>query len=219
VSVEANNAPAPIMRRHPFKEGMLLAIAESGTCSGVTSVVHTVPCQMSSSFAVLQSRLANPLLSERAPVTSLSPATILVVDDDAAIREIIVETLSDEGYTILQASDGARALDILRRSAEPLVVLLDLMMPGMSGKDVLQAVAADRRLATTHAYVLITAAEHNLPLPLVHLLTVLEVPILPKPFDLRALLYRVEHALRRMAPREVTRAEYDEYEYEYELSS
>ena len=146
---------------------------------------------------------------------STSPATVLVVDDDAAIRELIVETLGDEGYTVLQAPDGARALDILRRSAEPLVVLLDLMMPRMSGKDVLQAVAADRRLASTHAYVLITAAEHSLPLPFVHLLTVLEVPILPKPFDLRVLLYRVEHALRRLAPHETsTLAGYDEYEYE-----
>lgn len=153
-------------------------------------------------------------------MTSSSPASILVVDDDAAIREIIAETLGDEGYTVLQASDGAQALDILRRSAEPLVVLLDLMMPGMSGKDVLRAVAADRRLATTHAYVLITAAEHGLPLPFVHLLTVLKVPILPKPFDLRVLLYRVEHALRRLAAREANRTEYDEYDmYEYELSS
>jgi two-component system phosphate regulon response regulator PhoB len=148
-------------------------------------------------------------------VTSLSPATILIVDDDAAIRELIAETLSDAGYSVVQAPDGARALDILRASAEPLVVLLDLMMPRMSGKDVLQAVAADRRLATTHAYVLITAAEHSLPLPFVHLLTVLEVPILPKPFNLRALLYRVEHALRRLAPREVGGfIEYDEYEYD-----
>jgi DNA-binding response OmpR family regulator len=147
-------------------------------------------------------------------VTSLNPATILIVDDDAAIRELIAETLNDEGYSVVQASDGARALDILRDSTEPLVVLLDLMMPRMSGKDVLQAVAADRRLATTHAYVLITAAEHSLPLPFVHLLTVLKVPILPKPFDLRVLLYRVEHALRRLAPREVSLAGYDEYEYE-----
>ncbi len=147
-------------------------------------------------------------------MTNLSPATILIVDDDAAIRELIAETLSDEGYNIVQAPDGARALDILRASAEPLVVLLDLMVPGMSGKDVLQAVAAGRHLATTHAYVLITAAEHSLPLPFVHLLTVLKVPILPKPFDLRVLLYRVEHALRRLAPREVSLAGCDEYEYE-----
>lgn len=147
-------------------------------------------------------------------MTSHSTTTILVVDDDAAIRELIVETLSDEGYSIIQAPDGAKALDILRASAEPLVVLLDLMMPRMSGKDVLQAVAADHRLATTHAYVLITAAEHSLPLPFVHLLTWLKVPILPKPFDLRVLLYCVERALWRLAPREVSLAGCDEYEYE-----
>jgi len=151
-------------------------------------------------------------------VTNLSPATILIVDDDAAIRELIAETLNDEGYSVMQAPDGARALDILRRSAEPLVVLLDLMMPRMSGKDVLQAVAADRYLATTHAYVLITAAEHSLPLPFVQLLTVLKVPILPKPFDLRVLIYRVEHALRRLAPREINLPEHDEYDV-YELTS
>src|SRR5690242_8221951 len=58
---------------------------------------------------------------------------VLVVEDDADIREAIAMTLEDEGYGVLTAADGQQALDRLKTAARPIVILLDLMMPGMDG--------------------------------------------------------------------------------------
>jgi CheY-like chemotaxis protein len=59
--------------------------------------------------------------------------TILVVDDDADIREVLTEVLAEQGYRALTASNGAEALSILRNGSVPCMVLLDLMMPVMDG--------------------------------------------------------------------------------------
>jgi CheY-like chemotaxis protein len=58
--------------------------------------------------------------------------TVLVVDDERDIREAVSEVLKDEGYEVVDARDGAEALDQLR-AHHPAVILLDLMMPGMNG--------------------------------------------------------------------------------------
>jgi CheY-like chemotaxis protein len=81
---------------------------------------------------------------------------VLIVDDDAAIRETLARLAEDAGYDVLTAQDGITALKVLQTSARPLVVLLDVMMPGMSGVDVLNRVAADNRLACHHAFILMT---------------------------------------------------------------
>jgi signal transduction histidine kinase/DNA-binding response OmpR family regulator len=72
-------------------------------------------------------------LPQRAPVM---PASILVVDDDADTRMAIAQLLEDAGYHALMASDGLEALEILRREPRlrPWLVLLDVMMPNMDGK-------------------------------------------------------------------------------------
>ncbi len=57
---------------------------------------------------------------------------MLVVDDERDIREAVSEVLKDEGYEVIDARDGAEALDQLR-ARHPDLVLLDLMMPGMNG--------------------------------------------------------------------------------------
>jgi CheY-like chemotaxis protein len=62
---------------------------------------------------------------------------ILVVDDDASIREALAESLGDEGYRVVTATNGVEALTLLRPPGElrPCVILLDLMMPVMSGQE------------------------------------------------------------------------------------
>ena len=60
-------------------------------------------------------------------------ARILVVDDEAFMRQYLEEVLEDEGHEVLSASDGREALRLLRDGAAPDVILLDLMMPGMNG--------------------------------------------------------------------------------------
>src|SRR5580704_15453870 len=76
-----------------------------------------------------------------------SRANVLVVDDDEAIREVIAEVLRDEGYAVVCAGNGAQALDELGRDDQPDLVLLDLMMPVMSGWEVLEHLQAHDDLA------------------------------------------------------------------------
>lgn len=60
--------------------------------------------------------------------------SVLVVDDDPFIREVIAEILQDEGYTVTQTANGEEALSYLQQQTEPpCVILLDLMMPKMNG--------------------------------------------------------------------------------------
>ena len=61
--------------------------------------------------------------------------TILVVEDDDALRQMIRIVLADEGHRAVLAADGAAALDYLA-TARPCLVLLDLMMPGLTGQEV-----------------------------------------------------------------------------------
>ncbi|WP_052812718.1 PAS domain S-box protein [Desulfonatronum thioautotrophicum] len=67
--------------------------------------------------------------------------TILVVDDDPAIRELSREILEDMGYTVLSAADGEKALDIYREQGQGIdLVLMDLNMPGMGGRKCIQEI-------------------------------------------------------------------------------
>jgi DNA-binding response OmpR family regulator len=61
---------------------------------------------------------------------------VLVADDDPVVRSIVVMNLEEEGYQVLEAADGDEALSLARRAVPDLVVL-DVMMPGLDGLDVL----------------------------------------------------------------------------------
>jgi CheY-like chemotaxis protein len=74
-------------------------------------------------------------------------ATILVVDDLPANRDLMTRRLERSGFRVVSASGGPEALDVLRRAPVDLV-LLDIMMPGMTGFDVLKAVRVSRSAAS-----------------------------------------------------------------------
>jgi two-component system response regulator MprA len=73
--------------------------------------------------------------------------TVLVVDDEPAIRHLLAEVLEDEGHTVITAEDGRDALDQLRDGVTPCAILLDLVMPRMTGWDLVGALRQDPRLA------------------------------------------------------------------------
>jgi CheY-like chemotaxis protein len=73
--------------------------------------------------------------------------TVLVVDDDVPIREMLVFALEMEGYRVIEACDGLQALALVAEERVDLVTL-DIMMPGMDGWQVADKLRADRR--TSH---------------------------------------------------------------------
>ncbi|HLG00242.1 MAG TPA: response regulator [Acidimicrobiia bacterium] len=72
--------------------------------------------------------------------------TILVADDDPVILGLLEVNFEMEGYTVVTAEDGAVALDKARRS-RPDIIVLDVMMPKMTGHEVAAALKADPKLA------------------------------------------------------------------------
>jgi CheY-like chemotaxis protein len=75
---------------------------------------------------------------------------VLVVDDDAGLRELLRRTLEREGYRVVEAANGRQALDRVRDS-EPGLILLDLMMPAMDGFEFVEELRRLERQAHTDA--------------------------------------------------------------------
>ncbi|HVY45744.1 MAG TPA: response regulator [Minicystis sp.] len=84
-----------------------------------------------------------------------APATVLVVDDDADLRESVAAALSDAGYDVREAESGQRAIESVARAA-PSVILLDLMMPDGNGWEVLERLRA--RVPGAHIPVIVMSA-------------------------------------------------------------
>ncbi len=112
----------------------------------------------------------------------MAAARILLVEDDSGIRDSVAEVLELEGYQVAAVANGSDALEWLAREVPPDVLLVDLVMPVMSGGELLARVRADPRLAGVPA-VLMTAAipTAQSPIPAAD-------ATLPKPFELDALL-------------------------------
>ncbi|MCU1283340.1 MAG: response regulator [bacterium] len=68
--------------------------------------------------------------------------TVVVVDDDDAVREAIADLLSLDGYAVLTACDGNQALRVLERAPRPCVALIDLIMPRVDGWELVRAIGA-----------------------------------------------------------------------------
>jgi DNA-binding response OmpR family regulator len=116
---------------------------------------------------------------------------ILVVDDEPMVRETLGQVLTEEGYIVDVAVDGEDALDRVH-AARPDAILLDLMMPGMNGRQFLQALRNDA--AYEQVPVLIMTAVHGLE---VNLASIGASEVVEKPFDVDDLLNKVALAVYR----------------------
>lgn len=116
--------------------------------------------------------------------------TILVVDDEANIRNLVKAYLEAEGYTVHLAEDGPGGLAAFRRY-HPDLVVLDIMLPGMDGLAVLQNIRRE-----SEAYVLLLTARSEEADRIVGL-TVGADDYLTKPFSPRELVARIKVILRR----------------------
>ena len=122
---------------------------------------------------------------------------LLLIDDDARLYELLSEYLSDHGFTITHAADGSQGILTLGREAFD-AVLLDVMMPGIDGFEVLRRIRQEHELP-----VLMLTARGDETDRIVGLEMGAD-DYLPKPFNPRELLARVRAVLRRASSVEVS---------------
>lgn len=123
---------------------------------------------------------------------------VLIVDDEPEMLTVLRSLLEDEGYDVLSTNSGAEALAMLRAETDPCVVLVDLVMPGMDGAQVLQTVADDPALAHRHAYALLTAGLQPAGEEFDSVLAQLDAPVVLKPYDLDLLYETVDLLVTRL---------------------
>jgi DNA-binding response OmpR family regulator len=122
-------------------------------------------------------------------------ARVLVADDDRDIRDLVAFKLGQAGYEVETAEDGVQALARVR-SAPPSLVVLDVMMPGLSGMDVARQLRADAQTATV-PIIMLTAKAQEADVESGFAVGVDDYVI--KPFSPRELLSRVRALLARTA--------------------
>jgi CheY-like chemotaxis protein len=135
-------------------------------------------------------------VTETMPLPSLIPQhsagtqTIMLAEDDGAVRRLARDVLTNQGYTVLDARDGEEALQLARQYSGPIHLLIaDVVMPGLSGRELSARVSVDRpdiRVLYTSGYT------ENL---MMRAGFVEGLPLLPKPFLPADLLRRVGEIL------------------------
>lgn len=122
---------------------------------------------------------------------------VLVADANAAIRRHLANQLGEAGFgTVLEASDGAKALQQLRAGAPVQLLLTELELPGMDGLSLLQALRADAGLSSLPVLLMSSGLDKALAEQVIRLGV---ADLLIKPFTSKRLLERVERALLRQA--------------------
>ncbi len=122
---------------------------------------------------------------------------VLVVDDEPDLVDLVSMNLTTAGYDVIHATDGLEGLHAAR-AEQPDLVILDVMMPEMSGVEVARRLRADPRTASTPVLMLTARASEG---DQVSGLAAGADDYITKPFSMRVLLARVEAALRRAPQR------------------
>ncbi len=113
---------------------------------------------------------------------------VLVVEDDTDLRESLSQALQDHGFHVTQAGDGQQALDLLHSGARPSVILLDLMMPVVSGWELRDLLREDPSFAQIPQLIISAYVDETEQ-------AVLSLPpedCIRKPFHLRVLIDALE---------------------------
>lgn len=123
------------------------------------------------------------------------PACILIVDDEAPIRELVSDILHQHGYRVLVAKDGVEAVSTAQRD-HPVMVILDFMMPGMDGVEVCRILKQGRTTSQIKVILLTVISDWDTrqralaagadgymtkPFPLDDLLNMIEGLLVPEP--------------------------------------
>src|SRR6185369_10292423 len=141
------------------------------------------------------------MADKRATPVSTQDKKILVVEDEKDIRELVRYNLEQEGFAVLEAEEGELALALVQRE-RPALVILDIMLPGMSGLDICRTIRQGDETARLPILMLTAKAAE------VDKVVGLEMgadDYVTKPFSPRELLARVKAVLRRALGPELER--------------
>lgn len=139
------------------------------------------------------STMIAPALEETNAIAVRLRRRILVCEDDDAIREFLLDALQGEGYAVDVACNGREALEHLQGGDGRYLVLLDLLMPEVSGYEILERMSVDPQLRSEHVVVVVSAtgfSQHPMSQGVIekHLVS----GIVKKPFELEDLLAMVQ---------------------------
>ena len=130
-------------------------------------------------------------MSSAVPLRPSTGPSILVVDDEGAVRRFAMRVLEREGYAVLEARDGLEALELIKQGHQVDAVVSDIVMPRMNGVELMQAMATtspDLPVILMSGYATGALAELGISAP---------CAILPKPFPAERLLQEVRRCTRR----------------------
>jgi two-component system phosphate regulon response regulator PhoB len=133
----------------------------------------------------------------------LAKKSVLVIEDDADIRELARYNLAREGYDVIEAPSGEEAVKLAQKQ-NPDIILLDLMLPGIDGLEVCRLIRADAKASGIPIVMLTAKSEES------DIISGLEVgadDYITKPFSPRVLIARVRAVLRRTSQAATTKDE------------
>jgi len=117
--------------------------------------------------------------------------TILIVDDDRGVRYSLKRMIEERGMQTITARNGREALDLLKQGVSPDVALIDIVMPGISGLDLLEAIKRDSPRLTV---IMVTA--HGTTERAIRAMKIGAFDYLQKPFDINTMWETIEKALQ-----------------------
>jgi len=130
--------------------------------------------------------------SPASPGGAGAEASILVVDDETAVRRFAVRVLQREGYTVVEATDGIEALDLVRGAGTSLeVVVSDIVMPRLNGVELMKA------LSESHPHLPVILMSGYATAALTELGISAPCSILTKPFPAERLIDEVQRCMHR----------------------
>ncbi len=139
------SATIGIIRSH---QGMLRVQSQQGVGTTFTIILPAL--------ARMEMQPPDEVASIALPVATTGTSTVLVIDDEAQIRELADDVLAEQKYQVISASNGAEGIELFRANQQSIdVVLLDLKMPGMDGKQTfqeLQKIQSDIKVIFTSGY-------------------------------------------------------------------
>ena len=121
------------------------------------------------------------------------PLTVYIAEDNPILLQGLERALTAHGYEVDTAVDGRAMMELIETRGRPDILLLDVMMPRMTGIEVFDAVRADPDTATLPVMLITAAAEEVVS---GHELEERKVDVLMKPFRLSELLARIEEQIR-----------------------